>query len=66
MSVVVETFVSRIRAIDEEVGALTELCAVVNDFLQAMLQRGITDISALLTSMGRWKSGLTRWKGARR
>lgn len=47
MSVVVETFVSRIRAIDEEVDALTELRAVVNDFLQAMLRRGITKISAL-------------------
>ena len=47
MSVVVETFMSRIRAIDEEVDALTELRTVVNDFLQAMLQKGITKISAL-------------------
>lgn len=47
MSVVVETFVKRIRAIDEEVDALTELRAVVDDFLQAMLQNGVTKISAL-------------------
>ncbi|MCL2545820.1 MAG: MerR family transcriptional regulator [Oscillospiraceae bacterium] len=47
MSVVVETFVERIRLIDEEVDALTELRAVVDDFLQAMLQNGVTKISAL-------------------
>lgn len=47
MSVVVEAFVNRIRAIDEEVDALTELRAVVDDFLQAMLRGGITKISAL-------------------
>lgn len=47
MSVVVETFVGRIRVIDKEVDALTELRAVVNEFLQAMLQNGVTKISAL-------------------
>ncbi|MDF2925479.1 MAG: putative transcriptional regulator [Paenibacillaceae bacterium] len=47
MGVVVETFVDRIRAIDKEVDALTELRAVVDDFLQAMLQNGVTKISAL-------------------
>jgi len=47
MSVVVETFVSRIRDIDEQVGALTELRAVVNDFLQAMQHNGVTKISVL-------------------
>ena len=47
ISVVVETFVNRIRVIDEKVDALTELRSVVNDFLQAMLQNGVTKISAL-------------------
>ena len=47
MSVVVETFVNRIRAIDEEVATLTELRAVIDDFLQAMLQNAVTKISAL-------------------
>ena len=47
MSVVVETFVNRIREIDEEVGALSELKRITNEFLQAMLQNGITKISAL-------------------
>ncbi len=47
MSVVVETFVNRIRAIDDEVDALAELRGVVNEFLQAMIQNGVTRISAL-------------------
>lgn len=47
MSVVVETFASRIRAIDEDVDALTELRSVVNEFLQVMTQNGIAKISAL-------------------
>lgn len=47
MSIVVETFVSRIRAIDEEVDALAELRSIVNEFLQAMLKNGVTKISAL-------------------
>lgn len=47
MRVVVEAFVRRIRAIDEEVDALTELRAVVDDFLQAMLQNGVSKISTL-------------------
>ena len=47
MSVVVETFVNRIRAIDDEVDALAELRSFVNEFLQAMIQNGITKISAL-------------------
>ena len=41
MSVVVETFVSRIRAIDEEVNALTDLRRIVNDFLATMTRNGI-------------------------
>ncbi len=47
MSVVVETFVNRIRAIDDEVDALAELRSIVNEFLQAMICKGITKISAL-------------------
>ena len=47
MSGVVDIFVKRIRDIDDEVSALAELRSVVNDFLQAMLQNGITKISAL-------------------
>jgi DNA-binding transcriptional MerR regulator len=47
MSVVVETFVSRIHAIDREIGALSELKRIVNDFLKIMMQNGVTKISAL-------------------
>ncbi len=47
MSVVVETFISRIRAIDDEIGALAELKRIVGEFLQTMLVNGITRISAI-------------------
>ena len=47
MSVVVETFVERIGAIDEEIGALSELKRITSDFLQTMLQNGVKKISAL-------------------
>ncbi|MFV0400814.1 MAG: MerR family transcriptional regulator [Oscillospiraceae bacterium] len=47
MSVVVEAFVERIHAIDEEVTALSELRGIVNDFLQTMLKNGVSKISAL-------------------
>ncbi len=47
MSAVVEAFVTRLRAIDNEMGALTELKRIINEFLQAMLKNGITKISAL-------------------
>ena len=47
MSVVVEAFVNRISAIDKEVSALTELRRIVNEFLLAMKQNGVTKISAL-------------------
>ena len=47
MSVVVETFVDRINAIDEEIGALAELKRITGDFLQTMMQNGVTKISAL-------------------
>ena len=47
MSVVVETFVNRIHAIDDEIGALAELKRITGDFLQTMTQNGVTKISAL-------------------
>jgi DNA-binding transcriptional MerR regulator len=47
MSVVVETFVNRIRSIEDEIDALAELKRIVSDFLQTMLDNGITKISAI-------------------
>lgn len=47
MSVLVETFVERISAIDREIGTLGELRRIVDSFLQAMLKNGIQHISAL-------------------
>jgi DNA-binding transcriptional MerR regulator len=47
MSVVVETFVNRIRAIDDEIGALSELKRIVEEFLHTMQSNGITKISAI-------------------
>ncbi|MDF2586930.1 MAG: putative transcriptional regulator [Anaerocolumna sp.] len=47
MSVIVETFVNRIKVIDDEVTALSELKRIVNEFLQIMIRNGIKKISAL-------------------
>jgi len=47
MSTVVEVFVDRINAIDEEANALTELKHIVSEFLQTMIQNGVTKISAI-------------------
>lgn len=47
MSTVVEVFVDRIDAIDEETNALAELKRIVSEFLQTMIQNGITKISAI-------------------
>lgn len=47
MSTVVEVFVDRINAIDEETNALAELKRIVSEFLQTMIQNGITKISAI-------------------
>ncbi len=47
MSMVVETFVNRIQAIDEEIGALAELKRITSEFLQTMQENGVTKISAL-------------------
>ena len=47
MRTVVEVFVDRIDAIEEEIGTLSELKRVVNEFLETMIKSGITKISAL-------------------
>ncbi|MEK5234778.1 MerR family transcriptional regulator [Paenibacillus sp. FSL L8-0470] len=47
MKVLVQTFVSRIQTINDEIATLSELKAIVNDFLEAMLDNGISHISAL-------------------
>ena len=47
MSVVVETFINRIHAIDDEIGALAELKRITSEFLQTMQKNGVTKISAL-------------------
>ena len=47
MSVVVQTFVARIEAIDDEIGALSEMKRITNEFLHTMLKNGIRKISAL-------------------
>jgi len=47
MSVVVESFVERIRTIDEEITALSDLRRIVDGFLQTMVRNGITRISAI-------------------
>ncbi|WP_058303847.1 MerR family transcriptional regulator [Gorillibacterium timonense] len=47
MTVLVQIFVQRIDAIDNEIEALSELKSLVNEFLQAMMDNGISHISAL-------------------
>ena len=47
MRVVVEVFVNRIREIDKESIALSELKRITDEFLQAMLKNGVKKISAL-------------------
>lgn len=47
MKVLVQTFVGRIEAINEEIATLSELRAIVDDFLNAMLKSGVSHISAL-------------------
>ncbi|MDF2859257.1 MAG: putative transcriptional regulator [Neobacillus sp.] len=47
MSTVVEVFVNRINVINDEIGALSELKRITNEFLQVMLQNGVTKISTL-------------------
>jgi DNA-binding transcriptional MerR regulator len=47
MSIVVQTFVDRMDAIDGEISALSEMKRLTNEFLQTMLKHGIKKISAL-------------------
>ncbi len=47
MTVLVESFVKRIQSIDREVEALGELKRLVNKFMQALMENGISHISAL-------------------
>ena len=47
MSVLVQSFVNRMEAIDNEINTLSELKGYLNDFLNAMMTHGITQISAL-------------------
>lgn len=47
MSTVVEVFVDRIHTIEQETNAMAELKRIVSEFLQTMLENGITKISAL-------------------
>ncbi len=47
MSIVVEVFVNRVNAIDDEIDAMSELKRVVNEFLQIMIKNGIKKISSL-------------------
>jgi len=47
MSAITQVFVDKINEIDSEVTALSELKRIINEFLQKMTQKGITQISAL-------------------
>ena len=47
MSTVVEVFTNRINTINGEIGALSQLKQITNEFLQIMIQNGVTKISAL-------------------
>ncbi len=48
MSTVTQVFADKIKEIDNEVTAPSELKRIVNDFLQKMIENGIKHISALL------------------
>lgn len=47
MEMLVQTFVDRMAAIDDEISTLSQLKAYVNEFLRAMTEHGVTQISAL-------------------
>ncbi len=47
MTVLVDSFVARIDAIDNEIDSLNELKSIVKSFMQAMMDNGIKHISAL-------------------
>lgn len=44
---IVQVFIEKINAIDDEVSALEELRGIVNDFLKVMVEKGIKKISVL-------------------
>lgn len=48
MKVLVQTFVSRIQTLNDEIATLSELKSIVNDFLEAMLDNGISHILKLI------------------
>lgn len=43
MSVLVQSFVNRMEAIDNEINTLSELKSYLNDFLNAVIKHGITE-----------------------
>ncbi|HCL02763.1 MAG TPA: hypothetical protein DHW61_10200, partial [Lachnoclostridium phytofermentans] len=47
MEILVQSFVKRIEEIDDEINTLFQLKTYINDFLNAMIAHGITQISAL-------------------
>lgn len=47
LTVLVDSFIARINAIDHEIDALYELKRIINTFMQTMLEKGIKHISAL-------------------
>lgn len=47
MTILVQSFTNRLEAIDNEIETLSDLKVLVNEFLQAMLDNGISHISAL-------------------
>ncbi len=47
METLVQSFVNRMEAIDSEINTLSQLKSYVNDFMKAMNEHGITQISAL-------------------
>jgi len=56
----VEAFVRKLRAIDEQMGALGELRRVVDDFLRAMTEHGVSKITALPLLYDRMDQEITR------
>ncbi len=47
LTVMVDSFIARINAIDHEIDALYELKRIINKFMQSMMEKGIKHISAL-------------------
>ncbi|MBP7176226.1 MAG: MerR family transcriptional regulator [Thermoclostridium sp.] len=47
LTVLVDSFIARINAIDSQINALAELKSIINKFMQTMMEKGIKHISAL-------------------